>query len=119
MRRAGLLAAFTVCAILAGCDEKKEHAPTSEPTGMAAAPGRPGLGAPGTATTTTTTAATTMTVGVADQDIPVEADFEEEAERDIVPGNMEAELTKIEKELAGEGTTEGGTLPGGRPGGGR
>lgn len=118
MTRANVLTAIALCAALAGCEEKKP-APVAEPTGTAAAPGRPGPGAPGAATTTTTPAVTApATATVRDEDIPVEADFEEQAEKDIVPGNLDAELTKIEKELAAEGTTEGGALPGGgQPGG--
>ena len=103
MKRTSVLVVGALCLALAGCEEKKEVAPTPAATG--AAPGKP-VGAPATATTTTTPA-----VVVSDQDIPVEADFEEEAERDLVPGNMEAELTKIEKELAADTPTEGGAVP--------
>lgn len=104
MKRTSVLVVGALCLALAGCEEKKEVAPMPAATG--AAPGRP-VGAPATATTTTTTPA----VVVSDQDIPVEADFEEEAEKEIVPGNLDAELTKIEKELAAETPTEGGAVP--------
>lgn len=107
MKRTSVLVVSTLCLALTGCEEKKHVAPTPEVTG--AAPGKPTPGAPATATPTTTT--TPVTPTVSDQDIPVEADFEEEAERDIVPGNMDAELTKIEKELAAEMPTEGGAVP--------
>lgn len=37
-----------------------------------------------------------------DEDIPTEADFEEEAEKDITAANMTSELDALEKEIAAE-----------------
>jgi hypothetical protein len=34
-----------------------------------------------------------------DDDIPTEEDFEDEAEKDVNPDNLEAELAKLEKEV--------------------
>lgn len=106
MKRTSVLVVGALCLALAGCEEKKEVAPTPAATG--AAPGKPAPGGPATATTPATTPTPPT---VSDQDIPVEADFEEEAEKEIVPGNLDAELTKIEKELAAETPTEGGAVP--------
>jgi hypothetical protein len=80
--------------VLAGCggDEKKDG-PSATPSGTAAAQ-KP---------TTTAAAAPTPTqqaVAANDDDIPSEADFEEEAEKDITADSVESELDKLEKELA-------------------
>jgi uncharacterized lipoprotein YbaY len=76
-------------ALLAGCgDDKKDAMPA--PTSTAAAQ------KPTTAAAANTTAPAAV---AANDDIPSEADFEEQTEKDITAANLEAELDKLEKEI--------------------
>lgn len=84
--------ALTLGLFAAGCgDDKKDAAPTA-PSGAAAAqtqkPAAANTAAPGT------TAAV-----AANDDVPSESDFEDEAEKSINKDNVEAELDKLEKEI--------------------
>lgn len=88
-----LACAVTALFVLAGCDDDKKDASAQGTTTAAAKP--PVTAA---AATTTSAAATTAAVAATD-DIPSEADFEEQAEKDITADNLEAELAKLEKEV--------------------
>lgn len=77
-----LLAAALALWALTGCN--KTDAPQT--TGSAAPSGS---AAPAASASTTAAAA----------DIPSEEDFEDEAEKDITPDNLEAQLSALEKEV--------------------
>jgi hypothetical protein len=80
-------------ALVAGCGDDKKDAPAT-PTSTVAAQ------KPTTTAAAGNTAAAANTAAVAaNDDIPSEADFEEQAEKDITADNMEAELEKLEKEI--------------------
>ena len=51
--------------------------------------------------TTTTPAPTATSVAISDDDLAVQADFEEDAERSITASNYKTELDSLEKELEG------------------
>jgi hypothetical protein len=79
-----LIAAMALC--LVACEENKSASPSATaPTGAAPA----GTGA-------ATAAAGQMAQA---DDIPDESDFDEEAEKTITAGNLEAEIDKLEKEI--------------------
>ena len=97
-----LASTLALATLLAACDEKPHSTPSQEPT-----PQRPA-----TALTVTPTP-TVATPVIRDEDIPTLADFEEEAEREITPANMEAHLARIEKDLTTTSAPrEGSPLPG-------
>lgn len=48
-----------------------------------------------------TAAASDEGAGMKEEEIPVPADFEEEAEKEITADNLESELDKLEKEIDG------------------
>ncbi len=72
------LAILFCAAALVGCNKTE----TTQPTPSASA-------APAASASTTAAAA----------DIPSEEDFEDEAEKDITPDTLEAQLTALEKEV--------------------
>ncbi|MCC6523460.1 MAG: hypothetical protein IT373_12450 [Polyangiaceae bacterium] len=51
------------------------------------------------ATTAPPSSRSTAAASLADSDLPVAADFEEEAERSITPANYKSELDSLEKEI--------------------
>jgi hypothetical protein len=53
------------------------------------------------ADTSTTPAPTATSVAISDEDLAVQADFEEDAERSITASNYKTELDSLEKELEG------------------
>lgn len=86
MKTALLIAAMALC--LVACEENKSVSPSgTAPTG--AAPAAAGTGA-------ATAAAGQMAQA---DDLPDESDFDEEAEKAITAGNLEAEIDKLEKEI--------------------
>lgn len=99
----GLLVGF------AGCDDDRKGMPMSEQPAPPRAPAN--TAATPAVTPQSPTPAAPQPQAVRDEDIPVEADFEEETERDITPANMEAELASIEKALAAEGAPTEGLNP--------
>jgi hypothetical protein len=112
--RIALFAALAGALALAGCDRNKDReAVRSETAATAGTPPTPpatagGRGAAGAATNTAGAGAS----AVRDEDIPTIADFEEQAEKNITPANMETELARLEKEIAaGEPTTNEGAAP--------
>lgn len=96
MRLAMTMTALGLSLALTACDEKP--AATGAPTGTAAAPAA--ATAKATAAATATAAAAALGADLKDEDLPVEADFEEEADKEITDANYAAELDKLEKELA-------------------
>lgn len=91
-----------VCAALAvaisACDQK----PKPEETTSAASPAEPVAANDKAGTPTPDPAAQAATAAAAaadNEDIPTEADFEEEAEQKITAANLEQELTTLEKEI--------------------
>ncbi|MGE0326134.1 MAG: hypothetical protein AB7K71_38515 [Polyangiaceae bacterium] len=84
MKRAVLLIAAGLLAL--ACNEDKAAKPDEKPAA---------------ATTSTATAAATGETAATDdaEDIPTEADFEDEAETQITSANMESELDALEKEI--------------------
>lgn len=86
------IGALALGALLSGCgDDKKDAMPA--PTSTAAAQKPMMTAAANTASPGMTAAA------VANDDIPSEADFEDQAEKDITADNLESELDKIDKEI--------------------
>jgi len=91
MSRTSVLgAAALACALFADCDRNKDILP-SEPPRTASPQGSAAVAPPSAAP-----------VVVRDEDIPVQADFEEAAEKDITPANITDQLARIEKELSPE-----------------
>ncbi|MSP24029.1 MAG: hypothetical protein EXR75_02470 [Myxococcales bacterium] len=82
---------------LTGCEEK-----AAEPSVAPATTAAPTPTAKAAASATTTTAAVAESDGAEykDEDVPVEADFEEQADKEITDANYAAELATLEKELA-------------------
>jgi hypothetical protein len=77
-----ILAASTLLCLSAACDkEEKKPEPAAAPSAVAA----PTVAAPA--------------APVANETIPVAADFEEEAEKSITPANYKSELDSLEKEI--------------------
>jgi len=85
--------ALSTCALLSACEKEKSSEPTaahaSATTAVAPAP---------TAPTPAATATATAAAPAADN-IPVAADFEDEAEKSITKANYRAELDSLEAEL--------------------
>ena len=80
--------------LFAACDKKSD---TATPTTSTAATA-PSSSAPTVATGSAASSGQTAT-STPDDDIPTEEDFEDEAEKDVNPDNLEAELAKLEKEV--------------------
>lgn len=95
MNRVSLCAACLAIAAsgaLAGCEKSTPPAPAPAPTPAAPTPPAP---AP-----VTTQAATPSPVPL--EAVPAREDFEEEAQAQITPANLERQLEALEKELAAE-----------------
>lgn len=92
MKKLTLIAAgLMALGVLAGCgDDKKDT--MAAPTSTAAAQ-KP------TATSAANTAGATTAAVAANDDVPSEADFEEQTEKDITADNLESELDKLDKEI--------------------
>ena len=73
--------------LVAGCDQKTE-APAGA-AGSSKVAATPALAAPPSG----------AAVAVKDDEIPTEADFEDEAEKDITADRLDAELDKLDKEI--------------------
>lgn len=86
MKTALLIAAMALC--LVACEENKSASPP-DTAKTSAAPAAAGTGA--------ATAAAAQAAQA--DDIPDESDFDEEAEKTITAGNLEAEIDKLEKEI--------------------
>ena len=91
MRSSLVMLALSTCALLSACEKEK----TSEPA--AAHPSATTAVAP--APTAPTPAATAVAPAPAADNIPVAADFEDEAEKSITKANYRAELDSLEAEL--------------------
>ena len=77
---------------LGACKKNEEPAPTTEPAKTEAP-------APTPAATTTATA----TAAAEENDgLEIEQDFEDKAEQEVTAQNLDAELDKVEKEIAAE-----------------
>ena len=93
MRSSFAMLALSTCALLSACEKEKVSDPAaahpSAATAVAPAPTAP------------TPAATATAVGStpAADNIPVAADFEDEAEKSITKANYRAELDSLEAEL--------------------
>lgn len=94
------VAIFTLTALLslaAGCDRRDDQPASQAPTAQATA----------AATATAQAKARTKSAKKADpldkEEIPVAADYEEKAEKEITKDNLEDKLAELEKELT-EGT---------------
>ena len=96
MSTRALIAALALL-LFAACDKKPETstAPTSTPSAASAAPSA----APTASASAAPSGSSPTVTASADDDIPTEEDFEDEAEKDIGPDNLEAELAKLEKEV--------------------
>lgn len=96
MSRTSLSATCLAVAIaaLAGCEKPAPPAP-------AAPPATPAAPAPPPPAPVTTQAATPPSA-VQLEAVPAREDFEEEAETQITPANLEKQLEALEKELAAE-----------------
>lgn len=92
MKRSIFLASAALALLVAGCGDEKKDAPAGGPSGTAAAQ-KP-------TTTAAARPAPTAQAVAANDDIPSEVDFEDEAEKDITADSVESELDKLEKELA-------------------
>ena len=77
MKRLVLRIVLAATALIAGCEEEKKH--EAAPTASSAAP-----------------------AAIKDEDLPVEADFDDEAEKQISPTNYKSELDTLDKEISAE-----------------
>ena len=91
-----LITSALLCLLAAACGDANQGAPSAGAQ-KSAAPAATSAAAKATAS-----AAPTAVAG-AEEEIPTEADFEEEAEKEITGDTMVAELEKLEKEI-GEDT---------------
>lgn len=87
-RMSALLTLLACCAMSLGC-EKKEVPPASEPPAVAPTPAAAAPVVP---------AATEPTIDVAT--LPVEEQYEAEAEQEITAANVQQKLDEIEKEIS-------------------
>jgi hypothetical protein len=78
MKRWVVLALLALSAVAVGCEEQSK--PQSGDT-----PGQTAQAAP-----------------IKDEDLPTEAEFDDEAEKQITPDNYKAQLDSIEKEISAE-----------------
>jgi hypothetical protein len=85
-----LLVALSACALVSACDKEKTSEPTAAPAATAAAAPAPTAPPP---------AATAGGAAPSAENIPVAADFEEEAEKSITKANYRAELDSLEAEI--------------------
>ena len=85
------LVSLAVLALIA-CEKKEEAAttPSAEPASTAAAPDP------------TPAAAVAPTSQIDLETLPTEEEFEEEAEKEITPVNLEKKLDELEKEISAE-----------------
>ncbi len=87
-----LLILAAVAALAVAC-EKKEEAPSTtqsaEPTTATAAPA-------------TTPAAVATAAQIDLETLPTEEEFEDEADKEITPANLEKKLDELEKEISAE-----------------
>ncbi|HEY6556106.1 MAG TPA: hypothetical protein VI072_02495 [Polyangiaceae bacterium] len=99
MKRSILVCAALALAVSA-CEQKPKPEETTSTTG-AASPAEPVANdKAGTPIPDPAAQAATAAAAAADnEDIPTEADFEEEAEQKITAANFEQELTTLEKEI--------------------
>ena len=92
MRSSLAMLALSTCALLSACEKEKISEPAaahpSATTAVATAP-----------TPAATAAATAVGATPAADNIPVAADFEDEAEKSITKANYRAELDSLEAEL--------------------
>jgi hypothetical protein len=88
MKSSFVALALMTLAFLPGCEKEKipEPAAATPPATAAAAPAPP-------------TAAPAATAALAAENIPVAADFEDEAEKSITKANYRAELDSLEAEI--------------------
>ena len=95
MRLAMTMTALGLGLALPACDEKPAapSAPTGAATAVAAATAK-------ASAATTAAPAAALGADLKDEDLPVESDYEEEADKEITDANYAAELDKLEKELA-------------------
>jgi hypothetical protein len=94
MKSSLVVLALSTCVFLAACEKEKVPEPSAAaPTTAAVAPSP----AP-TAPPATTAAATALGAG-GPENIPVAADFEDEAEKSITKANYRAELDSLEAEI--------------------
>ncbi len=99
MIRNHLFAFAGLCLLLGSCDPPAQGGASAKPSGSAAKVASASAAKP-TATVATTAAAATGESPAVSGDLETEADFEEEAEKDISTANFETELEAIEKEIA-------------------
>ena len=90
-----LAAALTLGALATGCgDDKKDATPPAQSGAAAATQKASAMPAAANSAAPATTAAV-----ASNDDIPSEADFEDEAEKDITADNVDSDLDKLEKEI--------------------
>jgi hypothetical protein len=95
MRSSLVTFALSTCALLSACEKDQTAAPTAAASATAVTPptAAPATPPPATAAPTALGAATTP------ENIPVAADFEDEAEKSITKANYRAELDSLEAEI--------------------
>jgi hypothetical protein len=89
MRSSLVTLALSMCAVLSACEKDKTTTPTAAASATAVTP-------PPAAPTTPPAA---PTAAAASENIPVAADFEDEAEKSITKANYRAELDSLEAEI--------------------
>jgi hypothetical protein len=95
MRSSLVTLALSMCALLSACEKDKPSTPTAAVSTTAVTP-------PPAAPTTSpapTAAPTGLGAAAAPENIPVAADFEDEAEKSITKANYRAELDSLEAEI--------------------
>lgn len=93
MNRILVTLAASALVSLAGCEKEKVPEPTPATPSTAPSPG-PSAAAPAAAAPAAATAAAAQA-----ENIPVAADFEDEAEKAITKANYKAELSSLEAEI--------------------
>jgi len=85
-----ILLPLAILALIA-CEKKEEAAttPSAEPAATATAP-------------TTAAAAVATATPIDLETLPTEEEFEEEAEKEITPANLEQKLDELEREISAE-----------------
>ena len=98
MNRILLTLAASALFCLSACEKEKVPEPTAATPSTAPAPG-PSAAATAMPSPTAATTAAAAAAGSTADNLPVAADFEEEAEKSITKANYKAELSSLEAEI--------------------
>lgn len=79
MKRWVVLSLLALSAVVVGCDEQQSQQPSGDKPGQ-----------------------TAQAAPIKDEDLPTEAEFDDEAEKEITSANYKTELDSLEKEISAE-----------------